>query len=367
MNDHYISVSKCWKKEKYVADNGRIESAKYLYTTVTNVDFDIIRKTYNVKKITIHNMRIYKKGYLPKELICSIIKLYKDKTELKGVVGKEQEYLNGKALLNSVFGMMVTDISKEVFMYDNEWSTKDQDVEKDIEKYNKSKKRFLYYPWGVFCTAYSRKNLVSGIIEFSKGNDYCYCDTDSLKVTNIEKHQHYIDSYNKGCKVKLMHMCKHHGIDYSELEPMTKKGIKKPIGIWDHETKDCKYRYFKSIGAKRYMSYQEQYDPDDPTIYKGYHLTVAGVNKFKALPYMVDTYGPDVFSKFEQSLFIPEEHTGKLTHCYIDHEDSGIITDEYGISYNYCTKSGIYLEKASYSFDISEDYINYLKGVFVTK
>lgn len=102
-NDHYISLSKCWKKEKYVADNGRLESASYILTTITDVDYKIIKHCYTFKKMVIHNMRVYKKGYLPKELIEAIIKLYKDKTELKGVIGKEQEYLNGKALLNSVY------------------------------------------------------------------------------------------------------------------------------------------------------------------------------------------------------------------------------------------------------------------------
>ena len=53
--------------------------------------------------MTIKNMRIYRRGFLPKELIEAIIKLYKDKTMLKGVIGKEIEYGNAKALLNSVY------------------------------------------------------------------------------------------------------------------------------------------------------------------------------------------------------------------------------------------------------------------------
>ena len=48
--------------------------------------------------------------HLPKEIIETILKLYKDKTELKGVEGKETEYLHSKELLNSIYGMCVTSI-----------------------------------------------------------------------------------------------------------------------------------------------------------------------------------------------------------------------------------------------------------------
>lgn len=358
MADHYISASKCFKKEKYVADNGRIESAAYVLTTLTNVDYKIIKHTYKFSKMVIHNMRIYKKGYLPKELIKAIIKLYQDKTTLKGVKGKEQEYLNGKALLNSVYGMMVTDISKEMFIYENTWKTEPADIEKDIARYNHSMKRFLFYPWGVFCTAYARSNLIAGILEFSKDNSYLYSDTDSIKCINLDKHMAFINDYNRRCKKKLQLMCKYHDIDYSELEPMTIKGEKKPLGVYDHETKDDPYIMFKSLGAKRYLTYQKK---------EGYHLTVAGVNKHTALPYLLETYNDDIFDKFEQSLMIPEDHTGKLTHVYIDQPDSGIVIDDTGQEYRYYSPTAIYMEPASYCFDISEDYINYLKGVIITK
>ena len=355
INEHIISASKCFIKECFTADNGRIVSAAKLALTITNIDFECIDKFYDYDSFKVVNMIIYKKDYLPKELIKSIIKLYKDKTTLKGVEGKEQEYLNGKALLNSVYGMMVTDISKEENIYDGEWNLKEADVEKDIERYNKSKKRFLFYPWGVWCTSYARRNLYTGILAF--GNDYIYSDTDSLKVKHAERHMMYIEDYNKQCVVKLKMMCKYRDIDYSELEPVTIKGEKKPIGIWDHETKGDKYIKFKSLGAKRYLTYQHE---------GGYHLTVAGVNKKTALPYLIDTYGDKVFDKFDNSLLIPEEYTGKLTHCYIDYEESGTVIDDDGNTYHYETLSGIYLEKAAYSFDC-EEYLDFIKGVQITK
>ena len=351
INEHIISASKCFIKDGLILDNGRIVSADKIAITITNVDFEMIDKFYDYDSYKITNMIIYKKDYLPKELLKAIIKLYKDKTELKGVKGKEQEYLQGKSLLNSVFGMMVTDISKDEIIYDDEWKTKEAEVSNDIERYNKSKKRFLFYPWGVWCTAYARRNLMYGILEF--GNDYIYSDTDSLKVKHAERHMNYINSYNKQCEIKLKLMCKYRGIDYDDLQPETIQGVKKPIGVWDYETKDDPYIKFKTLGAKRYLTMQKE---------AGYHLTVAGVNKKTALPYLIDEYGEHVFDKFDNALLIPEDSTGKLTHCYIDDLDEGIMIDDDGNKFHYSTPSGIYLEKASYSFDV-EDYFDYIKGV----
>ena len=64
---------------------------------------------------------------------------------------------------------------------------------------------------------------------------------------------------------------------------------------------------------------------------------------------------------------MPEDATGKLTHYYIDKPYEGDITDYQGKHYHYYAPSGVYLEKATYCFDISNDYINFLKGVFYTK
>ena len=355
--ENYLSVYKCYQKTGVVENNGRIYSGDIVATTVTEQDFEIIRKTYSFKKCDIANFRIYEKGYLPIEVIRSIIKLYQDKTTLKGVKDKEQEYQVSKGLLNSVYGMMVTDIIRDEIIYSDTWEIEPADPEKQIEKYNNSRRRFLFYPWGVWCTAYARRNLWTGIVNF--GEDYCYSDTDSIKCVNIEKHREYIDAYNKMCDRKLRHMCEYYGLDYEkELLPKTIIGETKPLGIWDHETKGNIYKKFKTLGAKRYMVYQGE----------DLSLTVSGVNKKFAIPYMKEQYSIDeCFEAFNEGLIIPEQFTGKLTHYYIDKEYKGNITDYKGVTISYDSLSGIFLEPAAYEFDITADYINFLKGMYYTK
>lgn len=353
-NEHYISTSHCYIKDRVLSDNGRVVRADKILTTITSIDWKIINRVYYFDKKIIKNFRIYKKGYLPKPIIESIIKLYKDKTELKGVEGKEEEYLNAKGLINSVFGMMVTSISKPEIVYqDDQWKVEPANMKKDIERYNKSMKRFLFYPWGVFCTAYARVNLWRGILEFK--DDYIYSDTDSIKCLNLDNHSEYIHLYNEECKRKLHRMCKHYKLNYDDLEPVTIKGVKKPLGIWDYEGT---YKKFKTLGAKRYL----YLDSDDVL-----HMTVAGVNKKVAIPYLQNKYGDGVFNAFKIGLEIPADYTGKLIHGYIDDVQIGKVMDYWGQDYNYISLSGIHLEKAEYKFDDKSGYRDYLKGVIYTK
>ena len=353
--ENYIPVYKCWLKVGVVENNGRVYSASMVAMTLTEVDLQIINACYDFSHIEVSNMKIAEKGYLPKEIILSIIKLYQDKTQLKGVAGKENEYLVSKGLLNSVYGMMVTDIVRDEIIYkDGEWSTETADAQKQIDKYNKSRRRFLYYPWGVWCTAYARRNLFYAIFECA--GDYIYADTDSVFYVNPEAHEDFMNRYNKLCEKKLRHMCEHYGLVYEDvLLPKTIKGVEKPIGVWDNEPHIDR---FKTLGAKRYM-----------TLIDGeLSITVSGVNKKTAIPWLLEKCGPDgAFEAFEEGLIVPEDATGKLTHYYIDKPYEGEITDYQGNTYHYHALSGVYLEKTTYCFDISAEYINFLKGVFYTK
>ena len=144
--------------------------------------------------------------------------------------------------------------------------------------------------------------------------------------------------------------CKHHGIDFSEVEPETIKGEKKLLGVWDFEGV---YDRFKTLGAKRYMIEK------DGKI----NITVSGVNKKNAVPWLVETFGDNVFTAFTNNLTIPAEHTGKLTHTYIDDERRGVVVDYLGNSYKFYEKSAIHLEPAEYNLSLAQNYIEYLKGV----
>lgn len=346
--DHPLSASRCSKVKNGIEDNGRLVSADHLYTTWTEQDYFVMRKFYKWKRFAIANFNRFLRGYLPHDFIKAVLKLYEDKTVLKGVEGREVDYMHGKSMLNSTYGMMVTDICRDNIVYQRgEWSIQPQNIDEEIQKYNEAKGRFLYYPWGVWVTAYARRNLFSGIYEF--GNDYVYADTDSIKAVNMEKHSDYILKYNEGCERKLRDAMKFHNIDFEKCKPKTIKGVEKLIGVWDFEGT---YSRFKTLGAKRYMTEK----------HGDIELTVAGLNKKSAVPYLKKQYD-DPFDAFNNGLYIPPDATGKNTHTYIDNPMDGLVTDYLGQTAEYHEQSGVHLTGADYSLSLSRTYMDYLMGI----
>lgn len=359
--ENYISISKCINKNNFVENNGRLVSADSITITLTDVDFTIISKMYKWDKMAIKNMRIYRRGYLPTNFIKAIIQLYKDKTTLKGVEGEEIRYTWAKQNLNACYGMTVTDICRPEIAFDgDEWSSEPVDMAKAIQDYNKSRKRFMFYPWGIFITAYARRNLFTGILELK--DDYVYSDTDSIKFFNLPKHVDYLQRYNNNVREKLKKACEFHKIPLSDVEPLTVKGVTKTIGLWDE---DGDYSFFKTLGAKRYM-----YVTDDKI-----SLTVSGVNKHTAIPYLKLKYNNDfnqIFNHFAQDLEIPATYEkngeiltacGKNVHTYIDIPQDTLLTDYLGNTAECHELSSVHIEPTSYNLSLTSQFIDYLLNI----
>lgn len=351
MYEDYISVSRCASLINQTVNNGRIVSADMLTTTITEQDFMIIDKLYEWDKMQVKNFRIYEKRYLPYKFVESILQFYEDKTQLKDVKGKEVEYMQAKANLNSLYGMTVTDIVRDEITYDEEWKSTKPDLTEAIERYNKSKARFLFYPWGVWVTAYARKNLFTGIC--SCGMDYVYSDTDSLKMLHGEKHKEYIEKYNEVITEMLRIAMEYQEIPIERTKPKTIEGIEKPIGVWDYEGH---YKTFKTLGAKRYIWSKDSGEMQ---------MTVAGLNKKIGLKYLQfgDTSGKSVFEKFNANMYIPENWTGKNIHAYIDYPTTGYVTDYLGNTIEYSELSSIHMEPTDYTLSIGAEYADYLAGI----
>ena len=380
--DHPISASKLIlpsdpeKKKKILngitQDNGRVVTAEEMTITMTEQDwftfcdfYEFGDKEDGEKDFQIHQFRIYEKGYLPKEFFKAILELYKRKTILKDVEGEEINYMISKNMLNAAYGMIVTDIVRDILEYDCDISDycpkRKPDLKEAIEKYNTSKKRFLFYPWGVWVTAYARRNLFTGIL--ACGNDYIYSDTDSIKIFNPEKHMYYINAYNERVMKKVERAAKFFRIDSTEFSPKNKKGEEKPIGIWEYEGK---YKRFKTLGAKRYLfeRYKKDINPD-----KGrdrYVLTVAGVNKKKACEYLKIHFG-DPFIGFTHELCVPEDYSGRLTLTYKDDGCDGVMYDYLGNPASYHEESYIHMEPSEYKLTMSNEYRGFINLIYGIK
>lgn len=351
--ENIISESKCFKLEKPITNNGRVVEALTLAITITDVDFKCIKEFYTYDSIKIANMTIYRKDYLPKELLECVLHFYKSKTELKDVEGMEIEYLVLKGMLNSIYGMMVTDpVRPEIDLINDEWVTNYSNIAETLESYNKKYDRFIVYEWGIYCTAYSRRNVIAGCKELKE--DYIYCDTDSLKYTNKEKHQSWFDKYNQNILTKIDAVCAKYNFDKEDFMPKDKYGKIHIIGQFTYE---FTYTRFKTLGAKRYMFELPE---------KGVNLTVSGLDKKVAIPYLKKyskDQETDIFDLFNDDLFVPGKYSGKLLHTYIDDYKNFKCKDYQGNVSQIVCLSSIHLEPSSYSMSLASKYKAYINNV----
>lgn len=356
--ENYITSYKCWKIEKACLNNGRIVSADLIRITITEQDFFIIYNLYTWKKSRIGKFYRYKKGYLPTPFVKSILMMYKDKTELKNIEGKEIDYIKSKNMINATYGMIVTDIVRDNINYDDEWKNENVNEIEKIREYNYNKNRFLYYPWGVWVTAYARRNLFTGIINYN--NLYIYSDTDSVKVLQ-KGSDNYIENYNQNIIKKLKIAMDYHGLSYDYIYPKNKYGKEKPLGIWEL---DAEYEEFKTLGAKRYM-YKYSNNPVNKNNAGKYSLTVSGLNKTKTMPYLTEKFKDKVMENFSDELYVPRGKTGKNIITYNDNEEAGVITDYRGITADYYELSGCHIEESDYSLSLERGYKEYIQKLKV--
>lgn len=365
--DNPISESRCTEIENSVLNNGRVVSADLARVVITNIDYEIIEACYTWETIEINEVWTYQRGYLPKNFIKQVLEFYKAKTKLKGLKGEENErrYLWGKEMVNATFGCAVTDPCRDEILYEEgkaeEWGSLSPDLDEAIQKYNKSKNRFLFYPWGVFITAYARRRLWGMIL--ACGTDYCYADTDSVKIQNPDRYDEYFKKSDAIATKKLKRACEEQGFSWDDVAPKTSKGERKQLGVWEYEQL---YHKFRTNGAKRYMvEYPGALDVGD-TIYD-LSLTVSGLNKRKAIPFLKQTYGnnDEIFAHFTNDLTIPEHYSGRNVSTYIDIKTSGEIIDYNGISGEYHELSSLHLGESTYKMDYAHTYERYLSALDV--
>lgn len=361
--ENIISESKCFNiSSDAIINNGRVVSASNLTISITEVDYENIIQFYDFETIRVANMWISRRDYLPKELLECILYFYKGKTELKDVEDKETEYQLLKGMLNSIFGMTVTDPVKPTIEYlGADWKVNFENISKCLENYNLRYDKFLVYEWGLYCTAYARRNLFTGVKELK--HDFIYADTDSLKYTNFEAHEHYFKAYNLMIEKKIEKVCKKYNFDINDFKPKDKNGITRIIGLYDY---DDHYAKFKTLGAKRYMV---EYAPDSHHYKAGknnYNLTVSGLNKKTAIPFLISEakrQKTSIFDLFNDEMFISGEYSGKLLHTYIDERLEFDCIDYLGNKEHIITYSAVHLEPSSYSLSLASAYINYLNGI----
>ena len=336
----YLSLSKSHSGYHVITDNGRIQSAEQIEYILTDVDIDIVKKCYKWDSYEIKKAKIAKAGYLDTLFIKKILDLYNKKTTYKGIEDKKNEYMQAKQYINSMYGMMVTNLITDQVQFNGDWTVHnltESEASEKLEKINADYKTFVSQSWGVFVTAYARHNLWNLILQIDK--DVVYCDTDSIKYRN--NHDAEFDKYNKAIIIKLETALDHHGLDRKLLLPADSKGILHPLGVYDP---DEFYKEFVTLGAKKYC---------DKTADDKIHITVSGVNKCGAA-------AVHTLKDFRKGLCFDYKTSGKKLLTYNDEQPELSVEDYQGHETKISQQYGINLSPTEYNLGLSIDYETYI-------
>lgn len=350
-----ISQDKCRNLVGAHIVSNRVQYAAYMTIDCTELDYDTFCKFYDITPANsrITNMRVYPKGKLPAPIVKAVFEFFNKKTTLDGVKGRESEYMISKNMLNSIYGMMVERPVRPKFMYiDGKFIKDDIDYMEQVEHYNEKRDRVLYYPWGVYVTAYARHRLYDAIA--AVGERFVYCDTDSVKwetsyLVGDKVVYEYFDRVNKEAEQKIISIARHLELPLEYVMPADPNGHTKILGVWEKEYVATK---FKTLGAKRYL-YTDSKGKN--------HLTVAGTNKASTLEYLEKVEaetGVSIYEQFNDGLVIPEEYAKRLIATYVDEQQMGYVTDYLGNRAFYNSPSGVHMVGSPYTFSITDDLRN---------
>lgn len=320
-------------------DNGRLLlTNKPVRYTFLGVELPIILAQY---KGVMHVTKCYytNKGYLPNELRTTCYDWYEKKTSLKHVVGMEYEYMKSKNRVNSVYGMMVEQIIKEVVEYDfdnmiltSRKPTEDEATEQLKNYYTPMQRKFLAYQWGITVTALARVRLQQ-MIDMC-GSDFVYCDTDSCKMLHPEK---YIEAFNKYNEewIKYADLC---GCSYYAF---TKDGEKQILGVADYEGK---YDRFKTLGAKKYAVEE----------HGKLEITIAGVPKKAGAQLMgsLDNFKIGYKFKVRDNASLEMRQNWKKTLTYNDDINEVFLVDGKQLH----IQSNVAILRTTYELNITDEY-----------
>lgn len=324
----YISLSKCRKiikNDNPFTYNGRVMNCQYCTIALTNIDFSIINEQYDFDVFYVDDFHFARKDYLPKELRDEILHYFYLKSLLKGDPEKNYEYMKSKNKLNSIFGMMVTNIlHDEIIFNGGEWEKIEKQTQEQLDRYYNSYNSFLTYQWGVWVTAYARRNLNEA--RKLMGIDHVYNDTDSVKA--IGNKDDIIKDFNR----KIIERCeKENIVHYVDVN-----GKRIYMGILE---KDAYYTQFKTLGAKKYA-----YVKDNKL-----SITVSGLNSKRGAKELAEKGGIEMFKNG-----VTFYDTDKQCAYYNDDEIHQLTVN----GCTFITGSNIALVDVTYTLGISETMLS---------
>ena len=319
-------------------DNGRLYSADSVRARITEVDLITLSLHYEYE-IEYVSCIYAERGYLPKWFRLSIAELYRDKQLLRGVPGKEIEYMESKKKLNGQYGSCCTRLEFTELFFDHGWSEREKEI--DFEKIISGKNKLPQ--WAVYITAHAR-NLILTTVSKIKPIDYWYSDTDSIKCKNKKYILQIFEDHNRFTKIENKKWIDDLGLIGEYWDGVGFENM----GCYDREEDLV---YFKTLGSKRYLS---TYNKNSELVTKE---TIAGLPKGTYVEW-ASKNGLDLYDAFDKDgVAISDYESNKLCTYYCDEERDFEVTDEYGNTEQYHTYSYVSLIPTSFKLGVDNDLI----------
>ena len=395
-------------REKYhgLVDNGRILKTDKLTVMLTDVDLLSYIEYYDFDDDVIIEDAMWSEfAPLPDYVLDGLIMAYNTKATIKKNDpdhDSNPEYTMSKGTVNSGYGMTVQRINIVEFFY-NGYELVGEDIapadcqdkymetvfgkewydifaQKDYPKmriinHPRAPKTCLSPFWGIWVTAYARRNLLAMLIQIDP-TDALYCDTDSIYIKYISKYQDLIKQYNIRARQKnqiwIDRYNTKHGFDrayydslpddFTKHQYLTSKGgilfeYFEDLGEFDYVNKAGNYTKFKILGAKRYMK-TGPHKKSDGTIEIVTEQTVAGLPKGAIVKY-AEEHNLDPYDVFNNNMVIPDCKNG---HQYNNDPHDDLIIDEDGNAEMMHEESSVGIFKIDFSMSLTSDYMALLAG-----
>ena len=356
----YLTRDKCRNIVNAIYDNGRIVSADYVETTVTDIDLQIlIDELSEETKIEIIDAQFASYGYIPDAIRDVIRDYFTRKTALKGIDGEEIQYMKSKNKLNAIYGMSAqnpvkleecyidgeyvtglhfTNDSGEKYFISEEYA---EEIERDIYELAHAEnieKSTMPYQWGVWVTAWARERLERAIRLC--GDKFLYCDTDSVYyIGDVD-----FSGYNADCMKDSIK---------NKAFADDKNGKRHYMGVMEL---DKTMKAFKTMGAKKY-AYIDMKDE--------LHITIAGVSKKRGASELTEwaqNHGMKDGLDAMQEEFIFSD-AGGTESVYNDVAIEELEVDGVKIY----VPSNVAIKPSTYKIGLSEDYAEILNFLLDNK
>jgi len=290
----------------------------------TFADWMVWRDMATFESVEIIEGVTYQLEYVPKRLVQFILKLYEDKTRLKGVTGEEYVYAMVKAILNSVsFGKFA------------QYPLYPQMVPDETGRFHKAEAselraehRRFNYRIGVMIPAYARLMMYNFIGD--RWGDTIQVCTDAvyfdLPYSEIKR---VADDWNKEVRSMWVEIAKRQSVNIEQFCPSTVKGVPKLLGEMEIEH-DGKSLMFVAR-SKTYWEYDWR-KPDGERLI----LTTAGKCKKELYDEVMRQAGGSEFDAFNylcnnRALFVEAGKSGRKSKLLVEYDKNNRYKDYRGV------------------------------------